>query len=973
MLKNNLNNIISEEIRQIINNTIYKSDLDRYYIHEGLLYENPNQAIKFLKEKNLDPTTNPNGKEILDDINNITRGDGYTFLLTKFYINERMPIDDLSKLHDYLKQNKEHINRLPKPVVTYNTYRELRNDLDNMEGMRAYKKLYNELPANFKQEFNNELTDVEKQHFGKLAIEFYKTLNPKQQEFFLKKLKGYDSIVTIIEHLINYIRAIENNEDYNSIKQKIESTPNTYIAYDNPEQGIIIAHVNSFEASEVLGCTTSWCISREPSRWREYKQGGNKYFFIWDFNYPVENTKYLIGTAFNKKNPEKSQTHLKDDKQTNLEDVVSDKGLNFDIFNNYVDEFNANNINQYKNNSGLIDALKNYNIDDDNNRLIEIVENSEIIQELEGEVSGDKNFIQLGLNEDKMKEMLGLEDDYEYDDVVNYAYHDYNHDTDSDDLNYIHNYLSDDNIKLLIELAIKMGAPESLYNNFKEESGAINEFLEEYDLGDISSTFLYELSNAKHDAESQAAKDLLNKIPFDVYDGDFKVKKMLQYVIDNNLTADNFDDLIEQIKNTLPNFSLDTIYGSDIDTDNLNREINDKLKDLISDLNDEDSDFHDRTKKINDIQNELKKLGFVNNSYGGYIKQMDNMNININDFDNISSSDKANESDGAYVTAKIIYKDDYYNKLGQEAPQNKIVKIPIEKLKNYVNQHTLNLEYKLMKINNIINEELNNIFNLNQEGVADKYGEKFGLANPDDEMNRIALSGIKQDDMGKFIGTYRNGELNVYLNPKSLNNFDSDVRAVTHIDGNLYIFQTNESGYHSIITFVVNNSKTNDNIGDAYTGKENLTWHRIGKTNDFGLSVSSKFYPQYPEIQQYVIENLKNSRIVNPQFNFIPMYWEDLKKIQYDAKELISKNPYGFKPIDKNTSVEDIYDIIKSNNTYAGLVKYIDSIKKQNPRNLKELTIILATIADEIDNDEYQMYEYKALSELIDRIYRSAL
>ncbi|MDD1444395.1 hypothetical protein MEO93_29475, partial [Dolichospermum sp. ST_sed3] len=117
---------------------------------------------------------------------------------------------------------------------------------------------------------------------------------------------------------------------------------------------------------------------------------------------------------------------------------------------------NANNTNN--NQSGLIDALKNYSIDDDNNRLIEIVENSEIIQDLGGEVSGDKNYIQLGLTNEQMKEMLGLADDYDYDDVVNYAYQDNSRDTDSDDLNYMHNNLSSDNIKLLIELAIKMGA-----------------------------------------------------------------------------------------------------------------------------------------------------------------------------------------------------------------------------------------------------------------------------------------------------------------------------------------------------------------------------------------------------------------------------------------------------------------------------------------------------------------------------------
>jgi len=124
----------------------------RYYISEGLLFENPNQAIKFLKEKNLDPQVSQEGKKIFDTINNITRGDGYTNLLTRFHVNEKMPIDDIKKLYDYLKQNKQHVNRLPKPVVTYNTYRELRRDLDSMEEMRTLKKLYDQLPSYLKNE-----------------------------------------------------------------------------------------------------------------------------------------------------------------------------------------------------------------------------------------------------------------------------------------------------------------------------------------------------------------------------------------------------------------------------------------------------------------------------------------------------------------------------------------------------------------------------------------------------------------------------------------------------------------------------------------------------------------------------------------------------------------------------------------------------------------------------------------------------
>jgi hypothetical protein len=85
---------------------------DEILLFESFLNENPNQARKFLKEKNLDPITNPNGQKIFNTITGITRGDGYTYLLTRFYVNEKMPVDDLKKLHEYLRQNKEFVTRL---------------------------------------------------------------------------------------------------------------------------------------------------------------------------------------------------------------------------------------------------------------------------------------------------------------------------------------------------------------------------------------------------------------------------------------------------------------------------------------------------------------------------------------------------------------------------------------------------------------------------------------------------------------------------------------------------------------------------------------------------------------------------------------------------------------------------------------------------------------------------------------------
>ena len=284
-------------------------------IYKIILNESPNQAIKFLKEKNLDPATNPKGKRILDDINSITKGDGYTALLTRFHVTSGLPLPELQQLHEYLRINKDFLNRLPKPLVSYEKYRDLRNDIDHLEDQRIVKKVSNQLSPDLRQQAEG-LTTIEKQYLKELSKKFM-LLTPEQQRHFMKKVFGYKDIKIYIENLQRYIYEVENKQDYNSTKEKIESTDNAHVVYDNPEQDIIIAHINSFDASKTLGCTSAWCITRDTSRFRQYKEGGKKYFFIWDYNYPIQDSNFFIATAYNENNPEGAQTH------EHIDDVIN--------------------------------------------------------------------------------------------------------------------------------------------------------------------------------------------------------------------------------------------------------------------------------------------------------------------------------------------------------------------------------------------------------------------------------------------------------------------------------------------------------------------------------------------------------------------------------------------------------------------------------------------------------------------------
>lgn len=672
---------------------------------EIFLNENPNQAIKYLKGKNLDPATNPKGKLILNTITGFTKGDGYTYLLTLFHVNEKMPMDDLRKLYEYLKSNKEFTNRLPKPVVTYTSYRELRNDLDAMESMKVMKKLYNQLPATLKQQ-QGELSVQEKQKLKELAEKF-NILTPDQQNFFIKKVSGYKDIKTFIENLKNYIYAIENNEDFNSILSKIENTPNAAVAYADPDKNIIIAHIKSFDASKTLGCTSNWCITRDTEHWRNYKKGGNKYFFIWDFNYPAEDINYMVGTAYNANNPEVSQTHLKDDKQTQLSAVVVKKDLSFDIFSDYLKKYNQEIATSMVGKEGLFNALSTFDTEPD--KLVDLIASSEFIREYSTPENVDHSgsYIYLGMDADKMKDALDLGDDYDYVDRIAHDYHYNDNSYDTEESNYMHNGLNSNNMELLVDLAKKLGVPKDVYEEFDSEEGAIYKFLEKYDLEDIANEYVSEYSEAKSDAESREAKSMIEKVPFDIGEGSFRVSEMINYIKENDITANNFDELMEAIKEHMPDFSYESINDAgyqDVDLDELNTTIKRKLESIIDDvMNDPDNEYYVKAKLIVGVNDTLESLGFTltqKEDDMGELKLPDKK-IVVNDayYDN-------EEDQNIYVTASFMYDHDYYKKHKQIAPKHTRVKIPLDKLKNYIRQYELGLQESLKLLKRIISEEM---------------------------------------------------------------------------------------------------------------------------------------------------------------------------------------------------------------------------------------------------------------------------
>ena len=180
------------------------------------------------------------------------------------------------------------------------------------------------------------------------------------------------------------------------------------------------------------------------------------------------------------------------------------------------------------------------------------------------------------------------------------------------------------------------------------------------------------------------------------------------------------------------------------------------------------------------------------------------------------------------------------------------------------------------------------------EGVGDKYLQRSAnIADPEDEFEKQyqqhRKTQTRDDQNGEYMGEiiYGGGENygNIYKNPKSLENFEPDVRAVSDDQGNLYIAQLDYPGYHQNIT-----DNMDVNIGSPYDSWDNITWHRIGDSNMFGLSISfMEFYKKQMEkesTKQEMFQRIKKVNDKNPNLVMMPFYWDYLTKKEVEPQFL---------------------------------------------------------------------------------------
>lgn len=151
------------------------------------------------------------------------------------------------------------------------------------------------------------------------------------------------------------------------------------------------------------------------------------------------------------------------------------------------------------------------------------------------------------------------------------------------------------------------------------------------------------------------------------------------------------------------------------------------------------------------------------------------------------------------------------------------------------------------------------------EGVGDKYLEnKFGFEPEFADFEKIYSQQQMSDGPIAYIKN-----VPVYKNPKSLNLFDADVRAIADSDGNLYVALHDGEFYHGMMAHAIGMARDPNSI---YSSLKNvILLQRVGKTNSFGVSDTSareiwKHEPKYIEI----INKMKST---NPAYKIHLRYY----------------------------------------------------------------------------------------------------
>lgn len=274
------------------------------------IFENVQQAKSVLRKNNI-PETDSNYKKIKKILSG---SEGYIGWFTKMFFLDSVSIRELSALFNRIKTERQLISSLPKPIIQYEKWEDLVDDLIIVDRKSNANKIYSELTSSQK-----EFIDIQD---PKIVDTFNKLFKMKDKENFIKKISRYKTKNDFLSAL-NLFTIKRIDQSFSSILNSVKRCGSKVI-YEDPSQSTILCEVNYTQIRD-LGYDTSWCIVKSESTFNSYATFPNKQYilFLTDLTDNFSKIGITYGSKF-------KTAHIKNDayiSEVDVDKITKDRGF----------------------------------------------------------------------------------------------------------------------------------------------------------------------------------------------------------------------------------------------------------------------------------------------------------------------------------------------------------------------------------------------------------------------------------------------------------------------------------------------------------------------------------------------------------------------------------------------------------------------------------------------------------------------
>ena len=291
-------------------NLIFEIDNMRRLSGLSLLGENIAQAEKLLRSINF-PLDNPEYVELRQELYD-KKLNGYAIFIIKASLEHdgnSINMDRARVIENLLINNKEILGNLPKKVVDYTSFNEFYRDINRISVNRDFKKFINMVSSNkiLKNELEQNSDEIlsTKERYDDIQYFVSPGVTTEDRKDLLTKINKYKDLDTFLNELGEVVSDIKNGFKYESVKNIIESLPNTEVELLDSENNMLIVRILNFKAAEALG-SRSWCIVTDINQYDRYTtniNGGiNRLYYFFNFNSGVDSNLKMIAFTMDDKN-----------------------------------------------------------------------------------------------------------------------------------------------------------------------------------------------------------------------------------------------------------------------------------------------------------------------------------------------------------------------------------------------------------------------------------------------------------------------------------------------------------------------------------------------------------------------------------------------------------------------------------------------------------------------------------------------